>query len=379
VAAAPSLTLAYTGLLRDRVGQGHLALGPDGALDGTLTVTLNATSGSRTITYLRLDSRSPTNTLIGVWDTNSGNSVYWVLGAAPTLDAATLHNAPGTMAVNFPVTGGGSFTLFAADLNGIEFLPGNSLTVTATFADGSTATATTTVPAAAWALTAVTPTQGAPGAAVPVTITGSGFSAGTTLSVGGTGVTVSGVTVVSATQLTATLTIAAGAALGARDVTVTSTGGSGTLTGGFTVAAAPSLTLAYNGMLRDRVGQGHLALGPDGALDGTLTVTLNATSGGRTITHLRLDSRDPTNTLSGVWDTNSGNTVYWALGTAPTLDGALLNAPGTMAVNVPVASGGSFALFAADLNGIEFLPGNSLTVTATFADGSTATATTTVP
>ena len=33
---------------------------------------------------------------------------------------------------------------------------------------------------------------------------------------------------------------------------------------------------------------------------------------------------------------------------AATLDGALLNAPGTMAVNFPVADGGSFVLFAAD-------------------------------
>mgnify|MGYP003296624267 CR=1 FL=1 len=38
----------------------------------------------------------------------------------------------------------------------------------------------------------------------------------------------------------------------------------------------------------DRVGQGHSALGPDGALDGTLTAPLSA-AGGRTITGLRLD------------------------------------------------------------------------------------------
>ena len=68
----------------------------------------------------------------------------------------------------------------------------------------------------------------------------------------------------------------------------------------------------------------------------------------------------------------------WVLAVAPSLDGALLNAPGTMAVNFPVADGGSFVLFVADYLNAEFLPGRTLTLTATFSDGSTATATTTV-
>jgi len=187
------------------------------------------------------------------------------------------------------------------------------------------------------------------------------------------------VSVGSAAQITATLTIATGAALGARDVTVTNSGGaSATLTGGFTVAsaAAPAtLSLIYNGKVRDRVGQGNTALGADGAMDGTLTATLSA-SGGRTITALRLDSSAP-----GNWDTNSG-TVYWVLGVAPTLDGALLNAAGTAAVNFPVADGGSFAVFASDYGaspGVAFVSGTTLTLTATFSDASTATASTTVP
>ena len=65
---------------------------------------------------------------------------------------------------------------------------------------------------------------------VSVTVNGSGFAAGTSLSVG-TGITVSNLTVGSPTQLTATLTIGSGAALAARNVTVTNPGGgSGTLT-----------------------------------------------------------------------------------------------------------------------------------------------------
>jgi len=90
----------------------------------------------------------------------------------------------------------------------------------------------------AFALTvsSVAPNQGAVGATVPVTINGSGFATGANVSAGA-GITVSNVSVGSGAQLTATLAISSGAALGIRDVIVTNPGGgSGTLTGGFTVA-----------------------------------------------------------------------------------------------------------------------------------------------
>jgi hypothetical protein len=102
-------------------------------------------------------------------------------------------------------------------------------------------------------------------------------------------------------------------------------------------------------------------------MDGTLTATLSA-PGGRTVTGLRLDSSQP-----GVWDTDGGS-GYWVLGVASSLDGALLNAAGIMAVNFTVANGGSFVLFASDYQGTEFLSGNTLTLTATFSDGTSATA-----
>jgi hypothetical protein len=73
---------------------------------------------------------------------------------------------------------------------------------------------------------------------VPVTIQGTNFVSGATVSVGNPGIAVSGVTVVSATQITATFTVAAGAALGAANVTVTTSGGiSPTAT--FTVTPPP--------------------------------------------------------------------------------------------------------------------------------------------
>src|SRR5439155_23482735 len=105
---------------------------------------------------------------------------------------------------------------------------------------------------------------------------------------------------------------------------------------------------------------------------GTLTLTLSA-AGGRTVTGLLLQ-----NGIGGVWDTTAG-TSYWLLGVASSLDGALLNDASTMAVNVPVADGGTLVLFASDYNsGAGFTAGRTLTVTATFSDGSMAQGVTTV-
>src|SRR3970282_2132617 len=106
---------------------------------------------------------------------------------------------------------------------------------------------------------------------------------------------------------------------------------------GFTVALPPPTpALAFVGKVRDRVGTSSAAFAPDGALDGTFQVTLQAGSGARTVTHLELQR---TGTAS-IWDSDSA-TVYWALGAAVSLDSALLNASnGT--VNFAVADGAAF-------------------------------------
>jgi hypothetical protein len=50
------------------------------------------------------------------------------------------------MGVSFAVADGGSFVVFASDATVAQFVVGGALTLTATFSDGTTATATTTVP-----------------------------------------------------------------------------------------------------------------------------------------------------------------------------------------------------------------------------------------
>jgi hypothetical protein len=66
------------------------------------------------------------------------------------------------------------------------------------------------------------------------------------------------------------------------------------------------------------------------------------------------------------------------LAAAAGLDTPVLNAANG-AVNFPVASGGSFAVFATDWYNGKFLAGTTLTLTATFTDNTVATASTTIP
>lgn len=90
-------------------------------------------------------------------------------------------------------------------------------------------------------LSSINPAAGAPGTAVAVTLTGTNFVAGATLNVSGAGVTVSSVSVVSGTSITATLTIDAAATPGARNVTVTTAGGTSNVVT-FTINPPPTLS-----------------------------------------------------------------------------------------------------------------------------------------
>ena len=93
-------------------------------------------------------------------------------------------------------------------------------TVTVTTAAGTsgaqTFTVTVPLPPGTPTLTSVSPNQGVPGSTVAVTLTGTNFVAGaTTVTVGGSGVTVTTVVVGSSTSLTANFVLDAAAAEGA--------------------------------------------------------------------------------------------------------------------------------------------------------------------
>jgi hypothetical protein len=62
--------------------------------------------------------------------------------------------------------------------------------------------------------------------------------------------------------------------------------------------------------------------------------------------------------------------MYWGVGVAGTLNGPLLNDASTMAVRLPPGRR-SFAVFASDGLGAQFAEGRTVTLTATFDDGTT--------
>jgi subtilisin family serine protease len=363
---APTLALAFLGKLRDKVGANPTTYAADGALDGTFRLSLQAGSGTRTLTRLELRRNGGG----GTWDTDAATS-FWALGVAAGLDSALLNAGNG--AVSAAIADGGSVHVFAGDPNPPAFTSGSGFTVTANFADGTSATATVTLPPVP-TISSVTPSNGAQGASLAVTVTGTNFQPGATAAFGAD-VTVTSTTVISPTQVSAALSIATTAATGPRDVTVTNPDGQVAIrAGGFTVMPPPpTLSLAFQGKLRDKVGANPTAFGPDGALDGTFRVTVEAGSGPRTVTKLELRR----NGGAGIWDTDPA-TSYWALGAAAGLDSALLN-NGSGVVNFAVADGGSFYVFSADFNPSPYTSGTSFSLTGTFADGSVVTVTTTVP
>ncbi|HMD69816.1 MAG TPA: IPT/TIG domain-containing protein, partial [Bryobacteraceae bacterium] len=89
-------------------------------------------------------------------------------------------------------------------------------------------------------LTSVSPASGVQGASVPVTLTGTNFSAGETVTVASPGVAAASVCRYSSTQITATFAIAPAAAPGAYNVTVTTSAGTSNAVS-FTVIAVPSI------------------------------------------------------------------------------------------------------------------------------------------
>src|SRR3989449_8101734 len=130
-------------------------------------------------------------------------------------------------------------------------------------------------------VSALSPSSGTSSGGTAVTLTGTGFAAGATVSLGGTAAT--NVTVVSSTSLTATT---AAHAAGAVNVVVTNSDGqSGTLTGGYTYtnpaptvsAISPSSGTSSGGTAVTLTGNG-IAAGTTVSLGGTAATNVTVVS-----------------------------------------------------------------------------------------------------
>jgi hypothetical protein len=118
------------------------------------------------------------------------------------------------------------------------------LTVMDASGSSATDTITVTVIGSAPSVDSVSPSGGFPGQTIPVTINGSSFGSGT-VTIGGTGVTITGTPSINAagTQITGlSFVIAAGAPAGGRNLTVTTPSGATTASNIFTVGSGPTIS-----------------------------------------------------------------------------------------------------------------------------------------
>lgn len=159
-----------------------------------------------------------------------------------------------------------------------------------------------------------------------VTITGTNFLSGATVSFNDANITTGTVTVVNSTTITVPVTIAAATTTGAKNVSVTTSNGTGTGTGVFTVTAAPTVTSTSPTSMTQATGPTTITINGTGfesgatvAFSGTgitlgavsyvsatqltvpVTVAANATTGAINVTVTNPDS----STGTGVFTVNA--------------------------------------------------------------------------
>jgi hypothetical protein len=253
----------------------------------TVTVTVSGQSGSLTngFTYLApptVSSVSP----------NSGSTAG---GTAVTITGT-----------NF--ASGATVTFGGAAATNVAVVSSTQITATTPAGSAGAVVVTVTVSGQSGSLTngftyvvpptvsSVSPNSGPAAGGTPVTITGTNFAPGATVTFGGAAAT--NVVVVSATQITAT-TPAGGA--GAVTVTVTVSGQSGSLTNGFTYTGAPAIAFV------------QVAAATPQSPQSTVSVTYPAAQTLGDLNIVVVGWSDTTSSVTGVTD-SQGNSYSLAIG-----------------------------------------------------------------
>jgi len=155
-----------------------------------------------------------------------------------TLNMPTVTTPTGVSVISAPVTG---VTVTATQITATFVVandaPLSTQIFTITTPAGTSNPLSFAIVASLPTINAMSPSIGAPGASVNVTLTGTNLTGATAINAG-PGITVSNLAVVSATQATATFAIGASAATGAQNVTITTPGG--------TSAANPGAVFTIN-------------------------------------------------------------------------------------------------------------------------------------
>ncbi len=219
-------------------------------ITATLTLSASAATGARNVSVTETagTSNSVTFSVTGGAQAPTLTSVSPNSGAQGTAVNVTLAGTNFASGATVAVSGSGvtasnvtvvSATQITATLTVVASAATGARNVSVTKAAGTSNSVTFSVTSGAQAptLTSITPNSGTQGTAVNVTLAGTNFTSGATVGVSGSGVTPLNVTVVSGTQITLTLTIAAGAPAGAYNLSVSTAGGTSN-TASFTVNAS---------------------------------------------------------------------------------------------------------------------------------------------
>ena len=301
-----------------------------GVTVGTITV-VNSTTITTTFTITATAALTARNVSV---TTPGGTSNTQTFTVGPLLTSIAPNTGARGTSVPVTLTGSGltgttTINVSGAGVTHSNLTVVNDTTVTATFTITATAGLTartvsvTTTPGGTSntvtftvvappvpTLTSVTPAAGVRGTAVPVTLTGTNFTAtGTRVSVSGAGVTVGTITVVNSTTITTTFTITATAGLTARTVSVATTPGGTSNTVTFTVVAPPLPTL--------------VSVAPDTFVRGTTTTAM---------------------TLTGTNFTTTGTTVAVAPAGGITVSAVNVTSPTTLTATFAIASGTTAAV-----------------------------------
>ena len=229
----------------------------------------------------------PTFTAIDPATGVRGTSVSVTLTGTNLSEPMTI-TAIGITVTNIQVVDANTAT---ADFNIESGTPLGLRNIVVTTPGGAVAGSRFTILPPAPTLSGLDPTSGTQGTTTGVTLTGTNFVSGLTIN-GGTDITARNISILTPTRATASLVIAAGAALGVYDLTATTSGGTSEVVP-FVVVAPPAPTL--------------ISINPGGAIqDSTVPISLRGTnfsagltiSGPPDITIEDLKVVDPTTTIA---------------------------------------------------------------------------------
>ena len=255
-AGATPLTLTGTGYLSGAtVSLGGTPATGVMVVSGTSITAISPSHAAGAVDVVVTNSDGQSATLSGGYTYTGTNPAPTIKSIAPATGSTT-----GNTAVTITGTGflpGATVSLGGNSATAVTVVSTTSITATTpahaagsvdvvvTNTDGQSGTLpsgyTYTVPNPAPTVSTILPVSGPTTGGTPVAITGTGFLAGATVSIGGTPAT--GVTLVSATSITATTPAHAA---GAVNVVVTNTDGqSGTLTNGYTYTTTTGGTISF--------------------------------------------------------------------------------------------------------------------------------------